>query len=389
MKKTDSTTPPSSASWWDESCSARTELARRDLLKGLLGAGAGTATAVGLYARAQTTVTRDALEVQRELGWSFGAVREPLVFDGEAEVPYDAAALTTLVATLRPSASAHKPYYVPTLLEAPLAEPTPSELEAHAPTLAEQLVPVCSDEMTAMYRRGEALAARPTSPGTLIVVDLFGPESVAFAAGMADAFDVVLGFDNWPHPRGVVASHLTLAAVVYYHPRLVRAAARRPADAPAVIALDRGRLGPRDDTRSRFDNRYLALVPDPEGLRALGVSRVVYVVPDGEATLEGDDLNADFVAWDAAGIELRRQPADALDLDGPSELPHAPVARPTAFSWADGQTNKPDGFGAVDVLVTASTGQAAGVLFGMSQLGCCAGGDDDDDAWGRGSSTGG
>lgn len=388
MKKTDSSATPASASWWDESCAARSDLARRDLLKALLGVGAAGATAAGVVARAQTTVTRDALEVQRELGWSFGAVKEPLVFDGEDERPFDRASLATLVASLRPSSPAHRPYYVPTLLEAPVAEPTPAERDAGAPRLAEQLVPVCTDEMVASYRRGEALAARVAAQGTLVVVDLPGPESVAFAAGMAHAFDVVLGFDNWPHPRAVVASHLTLAALVYYHPRFVRAAAQRAVDAPAVLTLDRGRLGPRDDKQSRFDNRYLASVPDVDGLRGLGVARVVYVVPDAAASLEGDDLNADFVAWAAAGIDVRRQLADALDAPDASDVPHAPVARPTIFSWADGAAQKPDGFGAVAVLVGASTGRAEGVLFGMSQLGCCAGGDDDDDAWGRGTSTG-
>ncbi|MCC6646549.1 MAG: hypothetical protein IT374_13375 [Polyangiaceae bacterium] len=380
--------PPPSASWWDESCLSRPDLARRDLLKGLLGASAGAATAAGLYAGTQIAVTRDALEVQRELGWSFGAAREPLVFDGETEAPFDRAALATLVASLRPTSPAHRPFYVPTLLEAPTAPP-PIAHDDGAPTLAEQLLPLCTGKMAAAYRRGEAQATRlADARSTLVIVDLLGPESVAFAAGMARGFDVVLGFDNWPHPRGVVASHLTLAAAVYYQPRFLRAAADRPADAPAVLALDRARLGPRGDKSSRFDNRYLASVPTVEALRELGVTRVVYVVPGDDTTLELDDLNADFVAWAAAGVEVRRQPADALDAPESTDVTHAPVARETIFSRSDGATERPEGFGAVAVLVAASTGQAQGLLFGMSQLGCCAGGDDDD-GWGRGSSTGG
>lgn len=389
MTRPDSPSEPGAASWWDESCSLGPDFARRDLLKALLGAGAATAGAGALYAGTQVTVTRDALDVQRELGWSFGATGEPLVFDGESEQPYDRAALATLVASLRPSSPAHRPHYVPTLLEAPVADPTPAEVEAAAPRLAELLVPICTPEMARAYQRGDALCERlGATRGVLVVLDLAGPESVAFAAGMARAFDVILGFDNWPHPRGVVASHLTLAAVVYYQPRFVRAAAERAPDAPAVLALDRARLTPRPDRPARFDNRYLASVPTVEGLHELGVTRVLYVVPDADTELEQDDLNADFVAWAAAGIQLSRVAAESLDATTPRDpTPHAAVARRTIFSWSDGDAQKPDGFGQVAVLVTASTGKAQGVLFGMSQLGCCAGGDDDDD-WSRGTGTG-
>ena len=62
--------------------------------------------------------------------------------------------------------------------------------------------------MEVAYRRGKALASlfKGNAAAAMVVVDLAGPEAVAFAAGAASAFDPVFAFDNWPHPRGVVPS---------------------------------------------------------------------------------------------------------------------------------------------------------------------------------------
>jgi len=67
------------------------------------------------------------------------------------------------------------------------------------------------------YRAGKALASlfAGVPPHTMVIVDLPGPEAMAFAAGMAELFDPCFTFENWPHPRGVVPAHLTLAAAAF------------------------------------------------------------------------------------------------------------------------------------------------------------------------------
>ena len=143
--------------------------------------------------------------------------------------------------------------------------------------------------------------------GIAVIVDLLGPESVAFAAGCAGTLDPVILFDNWPHPRGVVLSHLTLAACAYYQPLFAKARAALLAaktSAPPIFLLDRARLTSYSDDSKQFDNRYVARVPSVSQLSKLGISRTLYVTPT-DADLELDDLNDDFVYTARQGAQLR------------------------------------------------------------------------------------
>jgi hypothetical protein len=81
--------------------------------------------------------------------------------------------------------------------------------------------------------------------------------------------------------------------------------------APPVFVLDRARLSPYVDDARRFDNRYLARLPSAEGFKSLGIKHVLYVVPEG-VSAELDDLNDDFVALAAAGIDVKILPASDL-----------------------------------------------------------------------------
>jgi hypothetical protein len=117
---------------------------------------------------------------------------------------------------------------------------------------------------------------------------------------MAESFEPIFLFDNWPHPVGVVKSHDTLAAVLYYAPLFRRFAKERTSAAPPVFVLDANRLEPYTDDRTQFDNRYLAKLPSADAFAKLGVKHLLYVT-DG-AYGELDDLNDDFVGFKAAGL---------------------------------------------------------------------------------------
>jgi len=243
---------------------------------------------------------------------------------------------------------------------------------------------------------------------------------VAVAAGMAPGFDPVFVFENWPHPLGVVPSHLTLGAVLYYRPLFMRLRASRSGSAPPVFVLDRNRLARYTDEETQFDNRYVARLPTASNLKALGIGRLLYVAPDKSDMHELDDLNADFVAFRDASIDVKvmplsdlmrpaqqaaqrpayyyggypnthflfwntygwRSPAPgrpALVQRAPPSLPqvsrgaeYRPAPRPTIFSsrtlggGAGVGKQKPSGFGRVSVRASKSTGSVTAVRTGRS-----------------------
>jgi hypothetical protein len=150
---------------------------------------------------------------------------------------------------------------------------------------------------------------------------------------MAEAAELILTFDNFPHPLGVTPSHETLGAMLYYAGEIEtkRAAAAwgdgttKPAP---VFLLDSKRLEPYKDADAQFDNRYLAKLPSAEKFKEMGVKSVIYVTPDRTRTEELDDLNEDFVDYKNNGINVAMLPLS--DLVGVNEN----VSR----EWGDGTT---------------------------------------------------
>ncbi len=416
------------ARWWQRSLRAAPDVhAGRRAVLGLL-AGI-TLASIGISATSTSTSTpsaesddfrteaRPALDVQKEYGWSFGATAETLTFDGQSTRPFARDALATLAVDLRPAHPAHLPWYVPTLFQSPAARARSAPVDDPTPAapLADVLQPIFTPAMNVAYRRGRALAALFLGSGgaAMVVVDLPGPESVAFAAGAAAAFDAVFALDNWPHPRGVVPAHQTLAAAAYYQPLFARhAVTAHPSGGgapPPMLVLDRRRLDPYTDASSEFDNRHLARVPGAPALQALGLRRVLYVAPAG-TDKELDDLNDDFVRYAGAGLAVRLVGADAFGPDpadgaGPPSGPdddrpvfyygsskassgwfwhdypwleraspgkppaaklagvaYAPAPRVTSFSGGSGSTGRltPSGFGTVPVVVSIATGLVLG-----------------------------
>jgi hypothetical protein len=119
---------------------------------------------------------------------------------------------------------------------------------------------------------------------------------------MAGWADLIPAFDNWPHPYGVVRSHETLGALLYYAAYVQERKAALAEPAPGLLVLDAHRLAPYTDANMQFDNRYLATVPLAKALRQHGISNVMYVVPNRNQKVESDDLNDEFVEYKDAQI---------------------------------------------------------------------------------------
>jgi hypothetical protein len=314
------------AQWWNDGLTAMGDpVSRRSALKslaaiagtvavgGFLVSQCGDSGPSGSYASGSSERLEyfDALQMQKARGWDFGAGDERLAFSGGENTsshPHLAQALAApeqLVTELTPRQDGLKPFYQATLFQA-LAQQPPGVAGEPSTALRNSLRPLLPQEMLNAYRKGQALAElfeREDDTTTAVMVDLPGPESVAFAAGMARRFEPVFTFDNWPHPLGVVPAHLTLAAVAYFREPFRRLAQERRSPAPPVFVLDRNRLAPFNSPTTQFDNRYVARLPPAESLLGLGLKHVLYVVP-GELK-ELDDLNEDFAAYRTAGVDVR------------------------------------------------------------------------------------
>lgn len=315
------------ARWWHKGLlDEGPKVQRREVLSGLVKAGGVMATIsllgccvssviAGAVSDGSSSWTPDAtpdptsvaqrhsLEMQKQFGWDFGARGVPLVFDGKTEEPFVRTQLDTLAAVMAAKADGpNAKYQVATLVESLVATPTstlpdpqdgaPKPDAAPFQPLSAVLVPICTPAMLAAYRSGEALVRLVgTRSGLSVLVDLAGPEAVAFAAGAATAFEPVLLLDNWPHPYGVVPSHLTLAALAYYQPRFVAAQKERVSSAPLFV-LDRGRLAGYTEANNKFDNRYYARAPKLDALAKDGARLLFYVVPSPADLPEPEDLSS-------------------------------------------------------------------------------------------------
>lgn len=290
------------AQWWQDSISAA--VSRRSTLTALaIGGGLAAVTvAFGMATHACSSSgssgasgsgdddeeeLRPSIAMQQRFGWSFGANGVPLP-SSIALRETDPARIDdnrrTLVSDLSlwPPEPALRPFYSAALLEVvgakalekPTADPTPMQPypDAYAATSPTAL--------SEAFRFGAAVARLLRETGaadSALVVDLPGPDSMAFAAGAAEVFSPVLMMPNWPHPLGTVASHHTLSALVLFHPLLKEREAARKSPAPPLFVLDGDRLKPLVDAALDFDNRYVATLPSAQQLTKAGVKHVYYV----------------------------------------------------------------------------------------------------------------
>lgn len=320
------------ARWWYEGLEREVDgVARRKAIFGLLAIGVGlvgVGALVNKIAKSPKPIDTDSLEAQKSFGWNVGS-EDPLDYQaaalGEA---CDPQVMSTLATRLGPKTPAHLPYYRGTLFQSLAATPTTTGLVDTGKALRDQMRPVSNAETKLAFDRGVALASLfepAVIAGKAVLVDLPGPLAVAFAAGLASRFDPVFLFDGWPHPQGIVPSHLTLGSVLYYQELLEQRAAERDPAAPPAFVLDRARLTPYEDDSDKFDNRYLAAPPSADALAGLGVKQLLYVSTQGDT--EADDLNEDFLAYGKKGIELRMVALGDFTPDPSGNKPETVVAK--------------------------------------------------------------
>ena len=338
-----------SARWWQQSVVAAAaanaaDPTRRTAIGTICVLATGAVLVPALLVRGCSNSPppmRFSLQLQKEAGWDQGATpgqpllqadAKPTDCDGKT---LDKDARTLLAERVRPLRSEVLPWYTPTLMQV-LQNTTDSRLMS--------LSAMNSPAMDIAFARGEAMQALLgglAGKELALIVDLRGPESVAFAAALAGHCHVVPTFDNWPHPLGVVPAHETLAALLYHGPRLYRQ--RSTDERPVLFLLDRDRLAPYRNEPNRFDNRYRVRLPDVAAMQKLGIRRVLYVVPAGQPHQELDDLNELFVAWRQHGIELRMidlgdfKPATAAATSTPtsavSQTPYYYHGSPGSHFW--------------------------------------------------------
>jgi len=286
-------------------------LSRRKLGKGLMwtaALGMAGLTVYKISGSDEAEVSADSLELQRKEGWNVGSTEKTLSFpagvsatdsQGKTWGNYDP---NYLISIYQPRDAQWQPFFAPTLLQS---------LAPSQSSLASQIKPLRTGEMIDAYGRAEGLrtliASSSNANQTLIISDLPGPASIAVGAALADTTTLVPVFDNWPHPLGVVRSHETLGAMIYYAHEIEekRSKLANKENVPAVMLLDSNRLASYADQDTQFDNRYLAKLPPADQLKQRGIQQVIYLTKDQTQNQELDDINEDFVEWQKNGINVR------------------------------------------------------------------------------------
>ena len=308
FKKVQSVDEPElvAARWWKQNQPGDAAgLSRRGALLGLAGLTAAAALSQTGCASTPEEGAEESITLQRASGWDFGADGRALDMGADAGPPASAQVMKELAAKLTPTNPNNRPFARLVLFDA-IRQATAASTE-----LASVIRPIhnAAMENAELAGRGLSTLFAGAPAGKVVLVDLPGPEAVAFAAGLADRFDPVFIFDNWPHPRGTVPSHRTLAAALDRLSTFEGLAPTRPTTAPPAFVLDSNRLNPFAETD--FDNRYVAHVPSADALKKLGANSVVMVRPTA-ADKESDDLNTFVVEWKDAGIDVQLVPLEAF-----------------------------------------------------------------------------
>lgn len=304
-------------------------ISRRSVGKGLAWTAALAMAGITVYQLSgddDPEIPYDSLELQKKEGWNVGSTERPLAFDGSSATDSRGKTLSGfdpnyLISIYQPRDPQWQPFFVPTLIQ------SLAQLSLNA-----QMRPIHTRQMDDTYQRGEALrnliSQAPNANQTLIISELPGPQSIALGAAMADTASLVPVFDNWPHPLGVVRSHETVGAMIYYAGEIDEKHSKLKENAPAMLLLDSNRLAPVADPDTQFDNRYLAKLPPTDQLKQRGIQQVIYVVKDQTRTQELDDVNDDLVEWQKNGINVRMLPLSEFKLS--TEPAPATVAGSTA-----------------------------------------------------------
>ena len=310
---------PETADWWNQSQTRRQNIN----MIGSIGVGAIVLGAIILKNNNdedsetdpedndEEEREQDALQLQKSHGWDVGIDNSNLKFPGNIEekdskksndwtsfmIPQN------LLKAYQPFNTNLAPYVVPTLIQS-----------LSISSLSDKMKLFTSPSVNDAYSQGlgmrEIIKKSKNPNNTLYIVDLNGPESVAFGAAMADVANLIVTFDNWPHPIGIVPSHHTLSALIFFAAEVKEKSGIRPKNAPALFILDRRRYIEKINPDKDFDNRYLAKLPTIEILKQLNIKNILYFVPDRNNLMEPDDLNYDFTSYKEAGYDIQIVPVN-------------------------------------------------------------------------------
>jgi hypothetical protein len=316
------------ATWWHQMITRRQ--ANKELAK--IGAMTVLLSAAGITSGCDSEddedeVQRDTLELQQKEGWNVGSTDKSLVLmdksgtDSQGSLDWSMyLEPSKLLQAYQPKNSAFQPFVVPALIQS-----------LSQSSLKSQISPIFSNKMREAYSRGlgmrEILLKSKDIGNIMIISDIPGPESIAYAAALSDVAEPIITFDNWPHPLGVVKSQSTLGALLYYAKEVEQKAEKRKPSSPAVIILDSNRLTPYTDEDNQFDNRYIAKLPTADNLSSLKITSILYAVPSENQTAELDDINDDFAIFKEKGINISMlplsqfQPAPSTEVADASKMP--------------------------------------------------------------------
>lgn len=164
----------------------------------------------------------------------------------------------------------------------------------------------------------ELLDVQWLTQSTMVVIDLFGPSTVALGARFVQrGCQPVCTFDNWPHPRAVLKPQFTLAALLRHAPVVAAARPLVQVASPPVWLCDRSRLVGSRPSPGGFDNRYYlddTLLPGTQFLQRNGIGRIVVIGPARDAVLS-PDLNAWLADRARDGLEVFAASVDDPHLD--------------------------------------------------------------------------
>ncbi len=321
------------SSWHEQSMSRRT--ANKKIAKGVAWAAGLGIVGLGGYkflSSDETEIDSDSLALQIK-EWNVGATETPLSFDPTFTSANASVAdsdwkqyldPSKLMNAYMPADSKWQPAFVPELMQSLSQE-----------TLKAQMKAVRTPLMQQTFEQGlalrELLAGSANANESLIISELEGTSSVALGAALADFATIIPTFGNLPHPFGVVRSHETLGAMLYYAQEVESKKANLKPNAPALLMLDSQRVNPySEDEKQLFDNRYMAKVPSAADLKQRGITSILYVVRDASRKEEMDDLNDVFVDYQNQGINIRFLPMSEFRLpDGTQVAASSNTATPT------------------------------------------------------------
>jgi hypothetical protein len=127
------------------------------------------------------------------------------------------------------------------------------------------------------------LFAHPATlePGTWVIVDLPGEQSVALAVDLLrGGGQTICTFDHWPHEAGLLKPEKILGQLLRHATSAAALRERLTVQSPPLWICDRGRLGSAPGLPREFDNRYFlddSILPGPAILRAASIRRVLYI----------------------------------------------------------------------------------------------------------------